>query len=103
VSSNNICWCDWKCCFIIISIICLFVLKCMFFKTAFMELVVSWISMVVTLFSISNMIDVIVVVTSFTTLFCILMLFMNMTSAPTTIEALLSSLIDSNVSLKRKQ
>ncbi len=44
--------------------------------------VVSWSSMAVTLFSVSNMIDVIVVVAPFTAHFCILMLFVNMTSAP---------------------
>jgi hypothetical protein len=36
-----------------------------------MELVVSWTSMVVTLFLVSNMIDVIVAVVPFTTPFCI--------------------------------
>ncbi len=47
-----------------------------------MESIVSWTSMAMTLFSISNMIDVIVVVVPFTAPFCILMMFVNMTSAP---------------------
>ncbi len=49
-----------------------------------MESVVSWTSMAMTLFSVSNMIDVIVAVVPFTTPFYILMLFVNMTSAPIT-------------------
>ncbi len=47
-----------------------------------MELVVSWTSMAMTLFLVSNMIDVIVAVAPFTAPFCILMLFVSMTSAP---------------------
>jgi hypothetical protein len=46
-----------------------------------MELVVSWTSMVVTLFLVSNMIDVIVAIQPFIAFFCMLMLFMNMTNA----------------------
>ncbi len=47
-----------------------------------MESVVSWTSMAVTLFSVSNMIDVIVAVVPFIAPFYVLMLFVNMTSAP---------------------
>ncbi len=49
-----------------------------------MELVVSWTSIAVILLLGSNMIDVIVVVAPFIALFCILMLFVNVTSAPPT-------------------
>ncbi len=47
-----------------------------------MELVVSWTSMVMTLFLVSNMIDFIIAIMPFIAHFCILMLFMNMTNAP---------------------
>ncbi len=47
-----------------------------------MELVVSWTSMRVTLFLVSNMIDFIVASRPFIAPFCILMLSLNMTNAP---------------------
>jgi hypothetical protein len=47
-----------------------------------MELVVNWTSMATILFLRSIMIDVIVAITPFTTHFFIMMLYVNMTSAP---------------------
>jgi len=49
-----------------------------------MELIVNWTSMVTILFFKSNMIDVIVAVAPFIAHFCIVMLYVNMTSAPIT-------------------
>jgi len=49
-----------------------------------MELVVNWTSMATILFSKSNMIDVIIAVAPFTTHFYIVMLYVNMANALTT-------------------
>jgi hypothetical protein len=84
VPSHSICWCNPKWCFVIVTIISIFVLN-FFIKTSFVKLFDSCTSIAIMFYSISKNMDVIVVVLPFIVPFGMLMFYVNMTRALITI------------------